>query len=52
MQGLVFNGNREVGLQAFPDPRPGPGEVVVAMRASGICGSDLNLYARSVSIGR
>jgi threonine dehydrogenase-like Zn-dependent dehydrogenase len=44
MHGLVFKGNRQVGLEEFPDPRPGPGEVVVAMRASGICGSDLNLY--------
>jgi threonine dehydrogenase-like Zn-dependent dehydrogenase len=26
---------------------PGPGEVLVAMRASGICGSDLNLYRRT-----
>jgi threonine dehydrogenase-like Zn-dependent dehydrogenase len=46
MRGLVFAGNRQVELQDFPDPVPGPGEVVVAMRASGICGSDLNLYRR------
>src|SRR4029077_14584932 len=46
MQGLVFKGDRHVGLQEFPDPLPGPGEVVVAMRASGICGSDLNLYRK------
>lgn len=28
----------------FPDPTPGPGEVVIAMRASGMCGSDLHAY--------
>jgi len=26
------------------EPRPGPGEVLVAVRACGICGSDLHLY--------
>ena len=44
MRGLVFAGDRRVVLQEFPDPVPGPGEVVIAMRASGICGSDLHLY--------
>src|SRR5207244_1333172 len=47
MRGLVFTGERRVALQEFDDPTPGPGEVVVAMRASGICGSDLNLYRRA-----
>src|SRR5439155_1423268 len=28
----------------YPDPTPGPGEVVVAMKASGMCGSDLHPY--------
>ena len=30
----------------FPDPTPGPGEVVVEMKASGMCGSDLHQYRR------
>lgn len=46
MLGLVFLGERRVGLREFPEPRAGAGEVVVAIRASGICGSDLNLYRR------
>jgi 2-desacetyl-2-hydroxyethyl bacteriochlorophyllide A dehydrogenase len=29
-------------LQDAPDPTPGPGEVVIASRASSICGSDLH----------
>jgi 2-desacetyl-2-hydroxyethyl bacteriochlorophyllide A dehydrogenase len=29
-------------LQDAPDPHPGPGEVVIATRASAICGSDLH----------
>jgi threonine dehydrogenase-like Zn-dependent dehydrogenase len=47
VRGLVFTGNRQTALCDFPDPVPGPGEVVVAMRASGICGSDLNLYRKA-----
>jgi threonine dehydrogenase-like Zn-dependent dehydrogenase len=44
MRGLVFLGNQEVELREFADPRPGPGEVVIAVRASGMCGSDLRPY--------
>jgi threonine dehydrogenase-like Zn-dependent dehydrogenase len=44
MRGVVFLGERELELREFPDPRPGPGEVVLAMKASGMCGSDLHLY--------
>src|SRR5215467_115355 len=44
MRGLVFLGDRKVELRDFADPRPGAGEVVVAMRASGMCGSDLRPY--------
>ncbi|HTO45228.1 MAG TPA: hypothetical protein VML56_14230, partial [Burkholderiales bacterium] len=44
MQGVVFLGNRELALQDFPDPAPGPGEVVLEIKASGLCGSDLKTY--------
>jgi 2-desacetyl-2-hydroxyethyl bacteriochlorophyllide A dehydrogenase len=44
MKGVVFLGERELELRDFPDPTPGPGEVVVAMKASGMCGSDLHAY--------
>jgi len=47
MRGIVFLGNRKLELQNFPDPTPGPGEVVLEMKASGMCGSDLHPY-RSV----
>jgi threonine dehydrogenase-like Zn-dependent dehydrogenase len=47
MRGVVFTGNSQLDLREFPDPVPGPGEVVVGMRASGICGSDLNLYRKT-----
>ncbi len=33
-----------MALQERPDPRPGEGDVVVAVRAAGICGSDVHGY--------
>ena len=44
MRGVVFLGDRQVGLESFPDPTPGPGEVVLEIKASGMCGSDLKFY--------
>ena len=46
MRGVVFPGGREVEVMDFPDPVPGPGEVVIEMKASGMCGSDLHQYRR------
>jgi threonine dehydrogenase-like Zn-dependent dehydrogenase len=44
MRGIVFLGNRKLEIRDFPDPTPGPGEVVLAIKASGMCGSDLHPY--------
>jgi threonine dehydrogenase-like Zn-dependent dehydrogenase len=44
MRGAVFLGNRKIEIRSFPDPTPGPGEVVIQMKASGMCGSDLKFY--------
>src|SRR5258708_9471379 len=44
MRGVVVLGERKIGLRSFPDPTPGPGEVVLEMKASGMCGSDLKFY--------
>src|SRR5438067_11771943 len=56
MKGVVFLGDCELALEGFPDRTPGPGEVVLAMKASGMCGSDLHAYrapkGRRFSIGR
>ena len=46
MRGVVFTGGRELQMMEFPDPTPGPDEVVVEMKASGMCGSDLHQYRR------
>ena len=44
MKGIVFLGDRKLEVRDFPDPAPGPREVVVQMKASGMCGSDLPPY--------
>ncbi len=48
MKGLVFTGGSRAELMEFPDPTPGPGEVVVEIKASGMCGSDLKFYRTPV----
>ncbi len=44
MKGMVVLGGGELELRDFPDPVPAPDEVVIRMKASGMCGSDLHLY--------
>lgn len=44
MKGIVFTGDRTLALQTFDDPTPGPDEVVLEIKASGMCGSDLKFY--------
>ena len=44
MRGVTFRGNREAELQEFPDPHAGPGDAVLRIRASGLCGTDLHRY--------
>ena len=44
MKGVVFTGNSTLELMDFADPAPGPADVVVEIKASGLCGSDLKLY--------
>jgi propanol-preferring alcohol dehydrogenase len=44
VRALRIVGERQVIVRDRPDPRPGPGEVVVRMKAAAICGSDLHPY--------
>lgn len=41
MKALLIPGDGRVELVSLPDPTPGPGEVVIEMHRSGICGTDL-----------
>ena len=41
MQGVILPGQERVEIKEFDRPDPGPGQVLVQMKASGLCGSDL-----------
>ncbi len=47
MKGGTFPGNRQAEIREFPDPHAGPGEAVVKIRVSGLCGTDLHRYRHS-----
>jgi threonine dehydrogenase-like Zn-dependent dehydrogenase len=51
MKGVVFLGDRRLELREFPDPTPGPRDVVLEIKASGMCGSDLHTYRASFKPG-
>jgi threonine dehydrogenase-like Zn-dependent dehydrogenase len=42
MKAVVFLGENKLEIRDYTDPVPGPDEVVVRMKASGMCGSDLH----------
>ena len=44
MRALSIVGERAIEVVDKPDPEPGPGELLIAMQASAICGSDLHIY--------
>lgn len=46
MTGVVLPGDRRVEFRSVPVPEPGHGQVLVAVRASTICGSDLRAIYR------
>ncbi|MGH3146756.1 MAG: alcohol dehydrogenase catalytic domain-containing protein, partial [Rubrobacter sp.] len=41
MRGVILPGQRRAEIEEFDRPEPGHGQVLVGMRASGLCGSDL-----------
>lgn len=44
MKGVVFLGERKTEMREFPDPEPGPRDVILEIKASGMCGTDLKPY--------
>jgi threonine dehydrogenase-like Zn-dependent dehydrogenase len=46
MRGVFLPGNSTTEIRELPDPEPGPGQVLLAMRASTICGSDIRAIYR------
>ena len=47
MRAALFYGGPDIRVEELPDPSPGPGEVLVRVRAAGVCGSDLHGYRRA-----
>ena len=45
MKAFVLHGAKDVRLEEVPKPKPGPNEVLVKVRAAGICGSDLHYHS-------
>lgn len=43
-RGVFYTGNRTVEVREVPLAKPGPGQVLVRMRAAAVCGSDLHRY--------
>ena len=44
MKAAVFHGPKDITVMDVPRPQPGPGAIIVRVRISGICGSDLHTY--------
>jgi len=51
MKGVVFLGDRKLEIREFSDPTPGPRDVVLEIKASGMCGSDLHNYRAPAQSG-
>jgi (R,R)-butanediol dehydrogenase/meso-butanediol dehydrogenase/diacetyl reductase len=45
MKAAVYHGRGDVRVEEVGDPVPAPGEVVLRVQATGICGTDANEYA-------
>ena len=44
MKALVYHGNKDLRLQEWPDPSPGPGEALLRVDYCGICATDIEEY--------
>ncbi|MGB0035788.1 MAG: alcohol dehydrogenase catalytic domain-containing protein [Candidatus Acidiferrales bacterium] len=43
MKALVFRGPKKIGIEQVPIPKPGPGEAVIRVTLTTICGTDLHI---------
>lgn len=43
MKALVFHGPNQISVETVPIPRPGPGEAVIRVTLTTICGTDLHI---------
>ena len=50
MKAALLYGVGDLRVEEVPRPVAGPGEVVIEMKASGMCGSDLHQYRRAARL--
>lgn len=51
MRAILFPARNQVALVDCPDPRPGPGEALIEVHASGICHTDFEVLAANYGTG-
>ncbi len=51
MKAVVLPGDETTTVQERPDPAPGAGEVLVRVRASAVCGSDMSAFRGDPVVG-
>jgi threonine dehydrogenase-like Zn-dependent dehydrogenase len=44
VKAVVLRGVHDLRLEVLPDPRPAPDEVLVRIRAAGLCGTDVHMW--------
>src|SRR3954447_3317726 len=52
MRAIEFHGGERLELVERPDPTPGPGELLIAPTAVGICGTDVEIFEGSMAYFR
>ncbi len=50
MMSVVLDAPNELRLEQRAEPRPGPGEALVAIQSTGICGTDLSILAGKIPV--
>ena len=50
MKALILEAPRQLALREVPDPEPEPGEVLVQVAWSGVCGTDIHGYAQGAPL--
>jgi D-arabinitol dehydrogenase (NADP+) len=44
MKAVVYDAPRSFSITEIPEPTPGPGEVLIKVIQTGICGTDLHIH--------
>jgi len=50
MQTALFHGNQQITIADLPTPQAGPGEVLLAVRRTALCGSDIKVWHQGAAI--